>query len=53
MLKRIALVLAALFLTVPAHAGSWPEKPIQVVVPWSPGGSSDISARIVGDKIQK
>lgn len=53
MLQRLALALIALMLAVPAHAESWPEKPIQVVVPWNPGGSSDISARIVGDKIQK
>lgn len=30
---------------------SWPQKSIQVIVPWNPGGGSDLSARIVMDKV--
>lgn len=53
MFKKIAITLLAVFLAVPCFAEEWPAKPIQVVVPWKPGGSSDLSARIVGDKITK
>lgn len=53
MLRQCILALLCLLLSIPAHAATWPEKPIQMVVPWNPGGSSDISARIVGDKMKK
>lgn len=46
----IALIVLGLAAT--AWAGSYPEKPIQVVVPWKPGGGSDISARIIADHLK-
>lgn len=49
MLIILALLCAAV---VPAFAGGYPEKAIQVVVPWKPGGGSDISARIIGDHMK-
>ena len=30
---------------------SYPEKPIRMIVPWSPGGTSDTIARILGQKM--
>ena len=46
-MKKLFLVLfvAALFST-PALAGSYPEKPVQLVVAFPPGGGSDVSARV-------
>ena len=41
-----------LFLSVinfPAHAQSWPQKPIKVIVPFPPGGVTDAVARITAD----
>jgi len=45
-------VSALLAVTVPAHA-EWPDKPIRIVVPSSPGGSADAVARLVGDRLSR
>ena len=53
--RRIALVLAALAcmdLSV-AHAQSYPAKSIRIVVPFPPGGFSDIFARVLGAKFNE
>jgi tripartite-type tricarboxylate transporter receptor subunit TctC len=50
MLKLIALAFAAL-LAVPAAAQSWPAKTVRVVVPFPAGGSADVLARIVSEKM--
>lgn len=42
----------ALALTFAAPARAWPDKPITLVVPFPPGGSSDVIARAVGQKMQ-
>jgi len=36
-----------------AAAQAWPAKPIKFVVPYPPGGTSDILARAVGQKLQE
>ena len=47
-LTGIALFAAA----VPsAHSQSWPSRGLRIVVPFAPGGSTDIFARLVGDRL--
>ena len=36
-----------------AQAPAWPTKPIKIIVPYTPGGSSDIIARAISDPLSK
>jgi tripartite-type tricarboxylate transporter receptor subunit TctC len=47
-----ALALAAAFAAAaPAEAQTYPNRPIRIIVPFTPGGSTDIAARIIGERI--
>jgi tripartite-type tricarboxylate transporter receptor subunit TctC len=56
-MKRIIngclLAVFAATVVVPAHAQSYPSKPIRVVVPYPAGGTSDILARSIGQKLSE
>ena len=48
---RTILFLAGMFLSAVAFGQAWPSKPIRLMVPFPPGGSTDIVARIVAQKL--
>ena len=54
MLKKIALA-AALFVAAaaPAPAQTWPAKIVHIMVPFGPGSTPDIVARIIADGLKK
>ncbi len=49
--RAAALVIAALLATGNALAQTWPAKPVRLIVPYPPGGSADILARAIGQKL--
>ncbi|MGP1678599.1 MAG: Bug family tripartite tricarboxylate transporter substrate binding protein, partial [Burkholderiales bacterium] len=56
-MKKVSMAFAAFFLiagicTDAALADDYPTKPITLIVPWGAGGMSDVSARMLGEKLK-
>src|SRR5579863_6553389 len=47
----IAIALAIVAAVAPVHAQDFPTRPITLIVPFPPGGSTDVTGRIVADKM--
>ena len=53
MIARLLLgfLLASSTLLSAAVAASWPERPVRIIIPWAPGGSTDIVGRILAQEL--
>jgi len=52
-LAGAVLVAAAVALTAMSANAAWPERPVRIIVPWAPGGSTDIVTRILATDLTK
>ena len=52
-LSILALALAPALATSHAQAQAFPSKPMRIVVPFAPGGATDVLARMFGGEMQK
>ncbi|MDW6003108.1 tripartite tricarboxylate transporter substrate binding protein [Vibrio mangrovi] len=54
-MKRTLLLsmITATMITPTLAMAAWPDKPIQIIVPWGAGGNTDTVARLVAEGLQK
>ena len=52
-MKIARFILATLCAVALDSSAAYPERPVHIMVPWAPGGSTDILARTVAEKLTK
>jgi tripartite-type tricarboxylate transporter receptor subunit TctC len=53
MFAAIGAAVAAAALAAPAWGQAWPTKPIRIIVPYAPGGTTDIVGRRIGQRMSE
>src|SRR5438477_10057261 len=52
-MRKVVLLVAALFASSIAVANDWPAKPVRFIVPYPPGGGTDVIARILQSRLSE
>lgn len=52
MLLKVAAAVFAGCISLAAFGQNWPNKPVRMIVPFPPGGTNDIMARVISERLQ-
>jgi tripartite-type tricarboxylate transporter receptor subunit TctC len=52
-ISKALAFLAGMLLCLGAAAQGWPQKPVKFIVPFPPGGATDIAARLLGEQLSR